>query len=52
MRIKTTEISDVIVNSLIVFLIIYVVKSALGINTFKEYHLEDMPGLVINKILE
>jgi hypothetical protein len=52
MRIKTDKISDIIVNSLIVFLIIYVGKSALGINTFKEYHLEDMPGLVINKILE
>lgn len=52
MKINVSKTSDVIINFLICFLVTYLVKSALGINIFKEHHLEDMPGLTINKILE
>ena len=52
MNINISKISDIMTNFFLCFLLLYFVKSGLGFNIFKEYHLEDMPGLTINKILE
>lgn len=52
MKINISKTSDVLIHFLICFLVFYLFKSALGINIFKEYHLEELPGMAINKILE
>ncbi len=52
MKISASTISDYIINFLILFLILYLFKSGLGINISKEYHLQDMPMLMMKQVLE